>query len=174
MLWDALGREPLVPKAYTIKHGVEALNERPVGTGPWRMVEWKRKDQHALRALATGYWGTAPLVKRMRFQTIPEAPRASPRSAPARWRSIEAVPPIDAAVLARGPGASRSSSAARSSAAGSTSTAGPRTSTTRAARTASSPSRVSVSPSNHAINRDAIIKKIFGGYAIANTRRWRR
>src|SRR5687767_10173850 len=39
-LWDYIGREPMVPKAYTIKHGVEGLNERPVGTGPWRMVEW--------------------------------------------------------------------------------------------------------------------------------------
>ena len=38
MLWDALGREPLVPRAYTIKHGVEGLNERPVGTGPWRLL----------------------------------------------------------------------------------------------------------------------------------------
>jgi len=42
-LWDALGREPLVPKAWTIKNGVEALNERPVGTGAWKLVEWRRK-----------------------------------------------------------------------------------------------------------------------------------
>lgn len=34
-LWDVIGREPLVPRAWTIKHGVEGLNEKPVGTGPW-------------------------------------------------------------------------------------------------------------------------------------------
>src|SRR5258705_4666071 len=33
-LWDAIGREPMVPRDYTIKNGVDALNERPVGTGP--------------------------------------------------------------------------------------------------------------------------------------------
>jgi len=33
-LWDFIGREPLVPKAYTVKHGVDGLNERPIGTGP--------------------------------------------------------------------------------------------------------------------------------------------
>src|SRR5262249_35014392 len=36
-LWDFIGREPLVPRAWTIKHGVDALNDRPVGTGPWKL-----------------------------------------------------------------------------------------------------------------------------------------
>src|SRR2546430_13912259 len=42
-LWDALGREPLAPRAWTIKHGVGALNDKPVGTGAWRLVEWRRQ-----------------------------------------------------------------------------------------------------------------------------------
>ena len=85
-LWDYIGREPLVPKAYTIKNGVEALNERPVGTGPWRMVEWKRKDSMRFER-CDGYWGPPPRLKRLRFQADPRgARRASPRCAPGRWR----------------------------------------------------------------------------------------
>ena len=50
-LWDFIGREPLVPKAYTIKHGRGgAERASPWARGPWKMVEWKRKDAHALRA----------------------------------------------------------------------------------------------------------------------------
>src|SRR5438309_8880317 len=32
-LWDALGREPIVPKAWPTKHGDDELNDNPVGTG---------------------------------------------------------------------------------------------------------------------------------------------
>ena len=71
-LWDFIGREPLVPRAWTIKNGVDALNDRPVGTGAWKLVEWKRKT-HMILERNEGYWGPAPLVKRLRFVVIPEA-----------------------------------------------------------------------------------------------------
>ncbi len=71
-LWDFIGREPLVPRAWTVKNGVEALNERPVGTGPWKLVEWKRKN-HMLFERNERYWGAPPRVKRLRFVIIPEA-----------------------------------------------------------------------------------------------------
>ena len=87
MLWDAVGREPLVPKAYTIKHGVEAVNERPVGTGPWRMTEWKRKDSMRFERW-DGVLGPAAAGQ---AHAVPDRPRgrrrASPRCAPGRWRS---------------------------------------------------------------------------------------
>ena len=67
-LWDFIGREPLVPRAWTVKNGVEALNERPVGTGPWKLVEWKRKN-HMLFERNERYWGApaadeAPALRR--------------------------------------------------------------------------------------------------------------
>jgi len=54
-LWDFIGREPLVPRAWTIKNGVDALNDRPVGTGAWKLVEWKRKT-HMILERNEGYW----------------------------------------------------------------------------------------------------------------------
>src|SRR5262249_44878698 len=42
-LSDFIGREPMVPKAYAIKNGIEAVNDKPNGTGAWKVVEWKRK-----------------------------------------------------------------------------------------------------------------------------------
>src|SRR5438552_9256500 len=71
-LWDFIGREPMVPKAYAIKNGVEALNDKPVGTGAWKLVEWKRKT-HMIYERNDDYWGPKPLIKRLRFQVIPEA-----------------------------------------------------------------------------------------------------
>jgi ABC-type methionine transport system permease subunit len=57
-LWDFIGREPLVPKAYTIKNGVETLNEKPVGTGAWKLVEWRRKT-HMILERNEDYWGVS-------------------------------------------------------------------------------------------------------------------
>src|SRR5256885_12247792 len=71
-LWDALGREPLVPKAWTIKHGVDALNERPVGTGAWKLVEWRRKTSMVLERNDI-YWGGAPAGERPRRSGDPHA-----------------------------------------------------------------------------------------------------
>src|SRR3989441_222282 len=101
-LWDALGREPLVPKAWTIKHGVDALNEKPVGTGAWKLVEWKRKT-HMILERNEGYWGTPPLVKRLRLQVIPEAAARLAALRAGQVSLVDAVPPLDAGVLAQDP-----------------------------------------------------------------------
>ena len=97
-LWDFIGREPLVPRAWTVKNGVEALNERPVGTGPWKLVEWKRKN-HMSFERNERYWGTPGLVKRLRFVVIPEAAARIAALRAGQVGLIEAVPPLDAGVL---------------------------------------------------------------------------
>src|SRR3989475_5236188 len=101
-LWDFIGREPLVPKDYTIKNGVEAVNARAVGTGPWKLVEWRRKDSMRLER-NSAYWGLQPQFARLRLLVIP-APGA--RGAALRAGQVglvDAVPPLDATVLARDP-----------------------------------------------------------------------
>jgi peptide/nickel transport system substrate-binding protein len=165
-LWDFIGREPLVPKASTIKNGVEALNDRPLGTGPWKLVEWKRKT-HMLFERNEQYWGGPPRFRRLRFQVIPEAAARLAALRAGQVGLVEAVPPLDAGVLAQD---------AR-------------------LRVTSSPQKLNCRlylngrpkeaydsggkdglfgdvkvrlALNHAINREGIIKKIFHGHALAN------
>ena len=97
-LWDFIGREPLVPRAWTVRNGVEALNERPVGTGPWKLVEWKRKN-HMVFERNERYWGAPPHMKRLRFVTIPEAAGRIAALRAGQVGLIEAVPPLDVGVL---------------------------------------------------------------------------
>jgi peptide/nickel transport system substrate-binding protein len=99
-LWDAIGREPLVPREYTVKNGVEALNERPVGTGPWKMVAWKRNDSMRFERNES-YWGSSALFKRLRFQVIPEAGGRLAALRAGQVGLVDAVPPLDAGVLGR-------------------------------------------------------------------------
>jgi peptide/nickel transport system substrate-binding protein len=102
-LWDVIGREPLVPREYAIKNGVEALNERPVGTGPWKMVGWKRSDAMRFQRYES-YWGPPPLFKKLRFQVIPEAGGRLAALRAGQVGLVDAVPPLDAGVLGREPG----------------------------------------------------------------------
>ena len=46
-------------------------SERPVGTGPWRLVEWKH-DDYLLFAKNASYWGDAPKADSLRARIIAE------------------------------------------------------------------------------------------------------
>lgn len=61
----------IVPKAYVEQVGQEAFARRPVGTGPYRFVEWRRDDRVVLEAFE-GHWRGAPAVKRVVWRIIPE------------------------------------------------------------------------------------------------------
>jgi len=165
-LWDVIGREPLVPREYAIKNGVEALNERPVGTGPWKMAGWKRNDAMRFERYE-GYWGSPPLFKRLRFQVIPEAGGRLAALRAGQVGLVDAVPPLDAGVLGREPGIKVTSSAqklycriylnAR-----------PRDKFDSGGKDG-----LFVDPRvrlafNFAVNKEGIVQKIFHGYAQAN------
>jgi peptide/nickel transport system substrate-binding protein len=165
-LWDALGREPLVPKAWTIKNGVDALNERPIGTGAWKLVEWKRKTSMVLER-NDGYWGGAPQLRRLRLQVIPEASARLAALRAGQVSLVDAVPPVDAGVLAREPNVKIVS--------------GPQKLNCRLYLNGRLKSQFDSGGKDGlyadtktrlaftlAVNREAIIKKIFQGYALAN------
>jgi len=50
----------------------KGINEAPVGTGPFKFVEWK-KDDHITVEAFDGYWGNKPKLQRIVFQPVPEA-----------------------------------------------------------------------------------------------------
>jgi peptide/nickel transport system substrate-binding protein len=63
---------PIVPKKHVEKVGDEAFGSTAaVGTGPWKLVEWKR-DQHIRLEAFDGHWRGKPAFKHLVFRAIPE------------------------------------------------------------------------------------------------------
>ena len=51
--------------------GDEWMQEHPVGTGPYKLVKWSRKQEHLL-VRNDDYWGAKPYYKYVRIRIIPE------------------------------------------------------------------------------------------------------
>jgi peptide/nickel transport system substrate-binding protein len=63
---------PIVPKAHLEKVGAEAFGSTAaVGTGPWKLVEFKRGEHVRLEAFDQ-HWRGKPPFKRLVFRAIPE------------------------------------------------------------------------------------------------------
>jgi peptide/nickel transport system substrate-binding protein/oligopeptide transport system substrate-binding protein len=61
-----------MPVAAIVPDSIPAnFGERPVGTGPWRLVEW-RHDDYLLFARNAEYWGGAPETDSLLARIIPE------------------------------------------------------------------------------------------------------
>jgi peptide/nickel transport system substrate-binding protein len=62
----------IVPPKYLEEHGQEYFAEHPVGTGPYKFVEWVKGDHVTLEA-NTDYWmPSVPKIERLVFVPIPE------------------------------------------------------------------------------------------------------
>jgi peptide/nickel transport system substrate-binding protein len=59
---------PIAPKGATRAE----LNAKPIGTGPYRFIEWVKGDHTTLEA-NPAYWGERPAIRRVIFRVIPEA-----------------------------------------------------------------------------------------------------
>ena len=165
-LWDFIGREPLVPRAWTIKNGVEGLNEKPVGTGPWKLVEWKRKD-HMTFERHDGYWGTPGFTRRLRLQVIPEAAARIAALRAGQVHVVDAVPPLDAEVLGRTSGIRVVSAVQKLACRIYLNGRGKDAYESGGRDGAFADPRVRMAL-NLAVNREAIIARIFHGLALAN------
>ncbi len=61
----------IVPKHYIEEVGWEVFDEAPIGTGPYRFVEWRRDDRIILEAF-DDHWRGRPAYDRVIHRTIPE------------------------------------------------------------------------------------------------------
>ena len=72
LLLERLVFFPIVPKAHIEKVGDQAFGlTAPVGTGPWKFVEWK-KDQHIRLEAFDQHWRGRPAFKHLVIRAIPE------------------------------------------------------------------------------------------------------
>jgi len=61
----------MLPPRHARDVGDEGLGRRPVGTGPYRFVEWVRDDRVVMEAFPN-YWGQKPQATRVTIRPIPE------------------------------------------------------------------------------------------------------
>jgi len=90
----------IVPPKYTREKGDSGFNAQPVGSGPYRFVEWKRDERVVLEAYEAT-WGKKPRFKRIEFRPIKED---SSRLAALKTGSVDVitnVPPDQVAALNR-------------------------------------------------------------------------
>jgi peptide/nickel transport system substrate-binding protein len=72
LLLERLVFFPIVPKKHVEKVGDEAFGTTaPLGTGPWKFVEWKR-DQYIRLEAFDGHWRGKPAFKQLVIRAIPE------------------------------------------------------------------------------------------------------
>ena len=69
----------------------EEVGVRPVGSGPYRFVEWQQGDHVTLTA-NDAYWGGAPAIRDVVFRTVPEQ---SSRLFELRAGSVDLVPGLN-------------------------------------------------------------------------------
>lgn len=69
---DNLAQLRLVSKAYTEKVGNDEVNLKPMGTGPYQLVEWVKEDHITLKP-NPHYWGPKPAITNVRFRPITNA-----------------------------------------------------------------------------------------------------
>src|SRR5437763_1540741 len=72
--------------------GHECMQENPLGTGPYKLVRWTKKQEHLL-VRNDDYWGPKPAFKHVRVRIIPEQATQIAELISGGVDVIKAVPP---------------------------------------------------------------------------------
>lgn len=62
----------IVPKHYVEKVGNKAFADHPIGSGPYKFIEWQRGVKVVLQQ-NDNYWGGTPPFKTVEFRAVPDA-----------------------------------------------------------------------------------------------------
>ena len=98
VLLERLTNLAILPPKYVKEKGDAYIAKNPVGTGPYRFVEWARAQRLVVEA-APGYWGPGPGVKTLVFRPIPEVATAIAEMLAGGVDIIRLVPPDQIPVI---------------------------------------------------------------------------
>jgi peptide/nickel transport system substrate-binding protein len=93
----------MLPPRYAREAGDEGLARKPVGTGPYRLVEWVRDDRVVLEA-NPNYWGPKPQATRVTIKPIPEGATRVAALLAGEVDVVESIPIPDIPRVARAKG----------------------------------------------------------------------
>ncbi len=93
VLWHMTDEE------YFKQVGVSGVAAKPVGTGPYKFVEWVKDERLVLEA-NTDYWGAPPKILRVIFKPIPEA---ATRTAALETGSVDVISTVAPAYVSSAP-----------------------------------------------------------------------
>jgi peptide/nickel transport system substrate-binding protein len=101
--WLAFLGSYVVPKKYMEEAGLEAFQQRPIGTGPYRLVDYQLNARIVLERYED-YWGAKPALRRVTIEIIKDP---SARMAAVQSGGVDLtinVPVREVARLSREPG----------------------------------------------------------------------
>ncbi len=86
----------IAPAKYFQSVGAEAFAQKPVGTGPYKFVEWV-KDAHVTLEANDAYWRGAPKIKRVTFSYVPDGATRVAQLLSGSVDLVQSIAPSDAA-----------------------------------------------------------------------------
>lgn len=150
---DQLTTIMLTPPSYykdESEANIKKVADRPLGSGPYKFVEWKKDDSLTLEA-NTEYWGTKPVFQKIVFKPVRETSTRLLRLQQGEADIIVNVPPDQISVVEKGGGVVSDVKGQRKIFVG-----------MRADRPPLNDKRVRLAL-NHAVNFDAINKALLAG-----------
>ena len=89
----------IIPADYARQLGTDGFNLKPIGTGPYKFVEWV-KDDHLTLVRNDEYWGAKPTIKEIVWKPIPDAATRVAALETGQSDLIVHLPPTEAQRLA--------------------------------------------------------------------------